>query len=431
MRNTIQILDQHSKTVLHQVSSADMDEKVPTLSLHMIVKNAESVIDRTLKHVLPYLTEVHIVLNDTTDRTRDVIEGMMKDWPAVSFEVQLVTAESHPLWYIKDVPETYASGKSLAGEEFEGPFTEQSVLCDWSSVRNFGWDSSCDYRLQLDADDMLEDPAELPFALRALEHTGADLAASHYQIAGTTRRVYRERLARNTPIIRWDGKIHDTLVGGLRRVLLEDLLTTVDKRDNKGTGIRVVARDFKVLYYLARQAEWKVSLRHLAYLIQEARHLMPLEWVAGPLLGLYKRKFDAVGVPSGVEEKAWVHGMIGEVYEDKGDLYKADLYYRAALTAHPSQGLHWRLARALYRQERFGECLRSYDDGCLMAHVPPPVMDLSPVPDLGLLVLVSDSLSRTGQHQDGLKVLKAVRAVVDSPSLQALEAEITARMNKG
>ena len=94
--------------------------------------------------------------------------------------------------------------------------------------------------------------------------------AAPYHPRHTTKAVYRERAARNTPLIKWEGRVHDQLTGGLRRLLLEIVLVTVDMRDNKGTGTRVVGRDFKALYYLARKQEWKISLRHYLYLLQQA-----------------------------------------------------------------------------------------------------------------------------------------------------------------
>jgi tetratricopeptide (TPR) repeat protein len=419
----LQIFDQQSRTVMHELVSSDMDERVPTLSLHMMVKNAETVIARTLSHVLPYLSQVRIVLNDTTDRTYEVIDTTMKAWPLVSLDVQHVTSVLYPNLYIRDVPETYETGQSLAGESVQGMFSGELLLCDWSAVRNLGWDSHCDYRLQLDADDLLVKPEELPFALRACEHTGADLAASHYQIFGSTRRVYRERLARNTPIIRWDGKVHETLTGGLRRVLLEDLLITIDKRDNNGTDIRVPARDFKTLYYLARQARWQVSPRHLAYLIQEARHVMPMAWVSNSLVPCYVAATCGTGSR---DEKSWVYGMVGEAYEESGQYDEACKWYQQAVEALPTRGMCWRLSRALYSKGAFEQCLAMYHQG---QELPKAglVMDLAPIPEFAMLVLVAHSLSQVGQHAEALGLIKLVRTKVDSSTLQALEEHIASQ----
>jgi tetratricopeptide (TPR) repeat protein len=421
---------QTSKVLLKDINDKDLPVRTPTVSLHMMVKNAAQVIDRTLLHVLPYLSQVRILLNDTTDATEKVISGVMGLWSKVAFDVQRVTFESHPQFYIIDSPETYEGvGKSLAGETFPGPFTHHPILCDWSSVRNLIWGSSAEYRLQLDADDLLLNPETLPLAARAMEYMGADLAASQYQVAGTSRRVYRERLARSTPIIRWEGKIHDTLTGGLRRMLFEDLLTTRDMRDNKGTDTRVVARDLKVLYYLARKAGWDIPLRHWAYLIQEARYIMPYEWVTDFLLEGYRYEFSIQGTPDRLSEKSWVYGMIGEVCEERGDFAKAVSWYEQAATACSTKAMHWKLSRAHYLNGNMEACLAEYDRGAALGDSN-IVMDLAPVQPLALLCLVASAASNLGRHARALEVIDTLfktEGVAQLPSVIALREEIVSR----
>jgi hypothetical protein len=375
----------------------------------MIVKNGESVIARTINHVLPYLSQVRIVLNDTTDRTEEVIAEAMKAAPdEVMYDVQHVTVSSHPQLYFIDGPETYARiGPSLAGEEFLGPCTQEPLLYDWSSVRNVGWGSGCDYRLQMDVDDLLKQPDSLPLALKAMEEVGADLAASPYHIRHTMRTVFRERLARSTPIIRWEGFVHDQLVGGLRRLLFEDLLDTIDMRDNSGTGNRIVGRDFKALYYLARRSEWKVSLRHYLYLIQEARYLMPLDWITGPLIARYRQEFDECGVPSRLPEKAWAYTMVGELYEEQHSPSEARGWYESAVNAYPSRNGYWRLCRALHQEERWAECEQAYLDGLKCADVG-SVLDAVALSEPATKVVVASALSMQNRQVEALTMIDEV-----------------------
>ena len=142
-----------TERVVHRVPVDKLASKPFTVSLHMIVKNGESVIARTIGHVLPYVNQVRIVLNDTDDETLwQIIETIIRQGKNVIYDVQHVTAASHPELYISDIPSTYSeAGPTLSGEEFNGPYTMLPLLFNWSVVRNLGWESKADYRLQLDA----------------------------------------------------------------------------------------------------------------------------------------------------------------------------------------------------------------------------------------------------------------------------------------
>ena len=205
--------------IVRTVPLPEKPENVPTVSLHLLAKNAENVLGRLFDNILPYVQEVSIVLNDTTDASGTVISRYMNKYPTVGFGVQLVTSETHPLFYFWDVADSYDVGRPLAGERFEGPFTNAPLLCDWASVRNIGWDSDTDWRLFLDADDVVTDPQKLPGLLKVLGDMHADLAATKYAFGfgggGTVNSVsYRERLARNVPSIIWEGKTHEILAEG-------------------------------------------------------------------------------------------------------------------------------------------------------------------------------------------------------------------------
>lgn len=414
--------------ILHQISVSDLPEKQPTVSLHLIVKNAEPVIARTLTHVLPYLSQIRIVLNDTDDSTESVI-GQTLAGSHVMYDIQHVRAASHPEFYILDVPETYEmAGPSLSGEEFNGPCTGRSLLCDWSGARNLGWPSGCDFRLQLDADDMLVLPESLPLALKAMQAVGADLAASPYHISNTTKTVYRERVARSTPLIKWEGRVHDQLVGGLRRLLLEDLLVTVDRRDNKGSGTRVFGRDFKTLYYLARKQEWKVSLRHYLYLIQEARTMMPFGWVAGALFERYRQEFDAYGTPARLPEKARVYTMIGEMFEEHSEVKEASRWYERATTAHPTKSGYWKLCKVLHLLGLFEQCIASWEASLKCAETV-SVLDLQPVSELGTQVVVADSLRAVGRKLEALQMIDFVFGLCPVPGVAKLKDQIATSLD--
>ena len=99
----------------------------PSVSLHLLVKNGESVVGRLLDCVGPYVEEVVAVLNDVTDRTADVLLRKCEQH-GLRARLTEVTRESHPELYVLDVPATYQVGRPLVGESYEGPF---SVKMSW------------------------------------------------------------------------------------------------------------------------------------------------------------------------------------------------------------------------------------------------------------------------------------------------------------
>jgi len=351
-----------SQTVVKTVPLPDSPRGVPSLSLHVLAKNAENVLGRLLDNVSPYIQHARFVLNDTTDATARVIAGRLSGASGVPHDVQYVTSDSHPQLYFDDFPQSYEAGRPLSTESFEGPYTFSPLLSDWAGIRNLGWDSDQDWRLFLDADDLVADPSKIPGLLCVLRDLGADLAASRYVFGrspgGEPNSVaYRERLARNAGNIRWEGRTHEGLVGDLRRVLVEDCLSVTDMKDNWGKGVRVPGRCFKVLYREARLAGWKVPPRHLAYLIQESVGMMPFDWVAGDLCDAY---MERAAEP---EEKAWVLCMVGEMYESRGSYNKASTLYRMALCCHHSAKAAFRLCRSTFLESHWKECLEAYEWG--------------------------------------------------------------------
>jgi hypothetical protein len=354
------------------------------------------VIGRLLDNVSPFIQHARFVLNDTTDATLKVIEGRLSGASGVPYDVQHVTSHSHPELYFDDVPEEYEVGTALGAEKFEGPYTMSPLLTDWAGIRNLGWESNQDWRLFLDADDLVADPEKIPGLLCVLRDLGADLAASRYVFGrgpgGEPNSVaYRERLARNMPNIRWAGRTHEGLAGDLRRVLVTDCLSVTDMKDNWGRGVRVPGRCFKVLYRDARLANWKVSPRHLAYLIQEAPGMMPLEWVAGDLYDHY------VALCMEPEEQAWVLCMVGEMYEGRQDYDKAASLYRRALNCHKSAKAAFRLCRAEFQMKSWRLCVRAYEAG-ISYSAEPQILDDGPLYASSSKILVAQAYSNLGMN---------------------------------
>jgi len=406
------------------VAAGVRPEDAPSVSLHVLAKNAENVIGRLLDNVLPYVREVRLVLNDTTDASLSVVEGRLAKHIYVSLDVQEVTSLTHPHFYFPDVASSYEVGRPLDDERFDGPFTNQPLLCDWAAIRNLGWDSSSAWRLFLDADAVFADPERLPRLLHVLENLRADLAATRYTFGrsegGAANSVsYRERLARSNAPISWAGKTHEILRGGLRHVIVEDCLSVTDMKDNWGRGVRVPGRCFKVLYRDARLAGWEVDGRHLAYLVQESPGMMPLHWV-NVLVGYYLSR-DPVA-----EEAAWVLSMFGEMHEAKEDYASASSLYLQALDHYPSAKAAFRLCRARFMRRDWLGCIGAYERGtdCLKAT---QVLDLGPVYEHSSCLFVAQAYAELGEHENArLFVDKAVLAFPGSSPVLALRDRIHA-----
>jgi hypothetical protein len=315
-------------------------------------------------------------------------------------------------------------GPSLAGEEFQGPYTNAPLLCDWAGVRNLGWESACDWRLFLDADDLVADPHKLPGLLVILSDMRADLAATKYAFghggSGVPNSVaYRERLARNVSAIRWEGKTHEVLAGGLRHVLVEDCFSVTDMKDNWGKGVRVPGRCFKVLYREARLADWQaLTPRHVAYLIQECPTMMPIEWVTRALLPLY------ASLCPQPEEKAWVLSMVGEMHEVHEQYVEASLCYDEAVEVYPSSKAAFRLCRAFFLMENWKDCIGAYELGQKFSKEP-QVLDAGPVYEDSSKILVAEAYCKLGMMDDAKAVANDVAKLFPrSAAVQSLRDRI-------
>lgn len=390
MRKEVLVVNNVVKTI----SLPTNVEDAPSVSLHLLAKNADSVVGRLLDNVGPFVEQIRVILNDTTDASEKIVRGRMARWPTSRLDVQLVTHETHPQFYFVDVAGAYEAGHPLAGESFEGPFTGDPLLCDWAAVRNLGWESGCAWRLFLDADDLVDDPQSLPGVVSVLSSMRADWAASRYVFGmgtgGANSVAFRERLAENVPYIKWSGKTHEVLAGGLRMVLLDDRLRVTDLKDNWGRGVRVPGRCFKVLYRDARLADWDVPPRHLAYLVQESPQMMPVEWVSGALLGRYLEASKCA------EERAWVLSMVGELWEAREDYGRAVDYYERATGAYPSAKDAFRACRARFLQRRWRECVDAYELG-LSFLSESQVLDAGPVYADSSKLLVAQALVELGE----------------------------------
>jgi tetratricopeptide (TPR) repeat protein len=340
----------------------EFSDEQPSVSLHLLVKNGESCVPRLLENVGRYVDEVVAVVNDTTDRTVEILEHYARGrGGGFRLEVVEVTSGSHPQLYVIDEPSTYEVGQSLTGESCPGPFTGRPLLADWSGARNLGW-RKCTrpWILFLDSDDVVDDPGSIWGLVAALESRGVEVAATRYvydaAANGSSRsESYRERLARNLPHVSWVDPVHETLRGSRKTAHVQGNLVVRDMKDSAGRDVRVPFRNFKVLYHHARSRGWRVTPRVLLYLALESRVELP-----DFALELVEHYLDASTWP---EERAWACAVAGEVEESRRNFATASAWYERSLAEYPGSKSAYRLCRTRFREGRWRDVVDAYEVG--------------------------------------------------------------------
>lgn len=400
-----------TEDVLRVPSSVPEDER-PEISLHLLVKNGESVVGRLLDCVGPYLTEVVAVLNDCEDGTGSVLVGKSAEHGLARCELVEVTSETHPELYLLDVPETYREGRFLVGEVLPGPFTGGPLLADFAAARNLGWDlCQGDWRLFLDADDVVDDPGCLPGLCAALGDRGVEAASTRYY-HGLKSNGFRERLARDLPQVRWDGAVHERLVGFARAAHVEGSLVVRDLRDSRGKGTRPPGRNLKVLYHRARSLDWQITPREMVYLAAESRTVMP---------ELAKALAESCLARSGwAEERAWACTIRGQAAEAEGDLRGSASWYRRSLGEHPGAGTALRLARVCFLGGDWEGVVRYHEEAVRLGG-DLQFLDAGEVDADAVKILAAASLAELGRGEEALILCREARAnYPESPTLVKL-----------
>lgn len=147
-----------------------------TISLCMIVKNEEAVLERCLQSAAPLADEIIVVDTGSTDGTTEI-------------------------------------ARQFGAQVFLFPWRD-----DFSAARNFSFDAaSMDYCLWLDADDIIlpEDLSKL-LSMKETLPPDIDMVMLPYHTAFDANGVptftcYRERLIRNHAGFRWEGVVHEAI----------------------------------------------------------------------------------------------------------------------------------------------------------------------------------------------------------------------------
>ena len=243
------------------------------LSVHMMILNGASVVERALRPLAALDAEVVVVDTGSTDHTPEVVEHLCGETFPGDYGkgsrlrckiAARLTPESHPGLYFRDSAFSWRT-------DMPGSFTGLPILRDWSVARNIGLDAcEGDYILKLDSDDeFVEGAANLPATLGFLDgHPGIDFLMCPYEVMETftpnplcdfsatdhieTITMY-DRIWRNKPAIRFTGAIHEHLLGKGARLgtppnwfLVAQGIRLRDWRDSPGVGVRIAHRNYKV-----------------------------------------------------------------------------------------------------------------------------------------------------------------------------------------
>ena len=274
------------------------------LSIHMLILNGASVVERALRHLAKLDAEVVVVDTGSTDGTPEAIQHLCGSvFPSdYGQEARLrcriaarISPESHPDMFFIDSASSWEA-------EMPGPFTGRTILRDWAKARNMGLDAcQGEYIMKLDADDeIVEGAANIPSALKFLdEHPIIDFLMCPYEVMepftpnplhGFPVRDHIEtitmydRIWRNEPFIRFELPIHEHLVGkGTSQNLpnwymVAQGLRFRDWRDSPGDGVRLAYRNYKVFmleYEKLAAAKLEMSLGFLLSTIGEIVEVNP------------------------------------------------------------------------------------------------------------------------------------------------------------
>ena len=296
-----------------------------TISLCMIVKNEEDVLERCLGSMVGVADEIIVVDTGSTDRTREI---------AGTFTKQV----------------------------YDFPWID-----DFSAARNFSFSKATgDYCLWMDADDVLEPAGRQKFLhLKETLDPDTDVVMMRYDTAfdpqgNPTFSYYRERLLR-TGCFRWEGRVHEA-VAASGKIVYSDIaichrkLHVSDSMRNlriyerqKRDGEPMSPRD---RFYYARELyyhnQFEQAEEEFSGFLEDGRGWMENNIEACRFLALCREKLGKtdqamsalLGSMAYDAPRAEICCDLGEMLFRKGELAQAVFWYEVALTRplNPASG---------------------------------------------------------------------------------------------
>ena len=200
-----------------------------TISLCMIVKNEEAVLDRCLSSIHDLVEEIIIVDTGSTDKT-----------------------------------------KAIAGK-FTNKIFDFEWIDDFSAARNYSFSkASMDYIMWLDADDvLLEEDREKFKKVKSLLNPSVDIVMMKYDLGvkedGTpTLSFYRERLLKRSLDFQWHDPVHEYLI--LRGKIVNSDVHITHKKERSRSD-----RNLKIFEKMLSEGK-ELNSRHYFYYARELNH---------------------------------------------------------------------------------------------------------------------------------------------------------------
>ena len=332
----------------------------PTVSLSLTVRPGDERAGSLLDSVGPWVDEIVVVAVDLPSSAVDAL----KSHPVIggkNHAVTEVSLRSHPYFYARDAAETFAAGSSLAGEVYSGRCSGGYFVSDWSAIRNLGWSRcSCEWRLALDGNDVLLNPAYVASVCDVLDGHQRELgylSCSRPARAAPTRAATSSlvgRLGKNGSPVRWEGVAAETLEGSSKTAVVEGSLATVK---SAGASTALEESDlFKVLYASARRRSWDVPPCDLLHMARTARFAGMPDFAEVAIRTYLESSLYT-------EERAWACAIRGELLEEREDYAGASTWYERSLAEHPGRKSAFRLCRSRFLEGRWQAALDAFEVG--------------------------------------------------------------------
>lgn len=312
---------------------------MPTVSLCMIVKNEEAIIEKCIGPLLPFMDEIIVVDTGSTDGTVEILERM-----------------------------------GCRVEHFDW-------INDFAAARNYSFSfATKEWIMWLDADDIIPNPQAIKSVLDNQIKNNPNLncvvfpyAYNRDEFGNDATTLVRERLLKNTGNWIWERKVHEYLIYPADAQIVMDNSVTVVHAHAMHAGARAPRRNLDILEAeLAEVGLAKADSRLLAYIGEERR-------ANGDPLGAVQIWQEYLKVGTWIEERYQILVKMARILSERNDVQEALKYISNAHMTLPS----WPDADLFYADfflvnKEFDKAIY-FADECLRKGIPQTVLIIQPL----------------------------------------------------